>query len=239
MPTSPKQPKQTSQIGTLSESSLHADLKDYFSEPGDSQEVEIEGYYIDICRGQQLIEIQTRHFAALKTKLQTLSPSYTINVVHPIAQEKWIVRQESNGEIVSRRKSPKGGRVEDLFSELIRYPNMISTPNVSLTIALIQADEIWLNDGKGSWRRRKWSIADRKLLKVHKTILFQSSVDLLKLLPRTLPEEFTNRQLSQALGIRARLAQKMTYCFRKLDLVETCGKQGKANLHRITTTTQA
>src|SRR3970040_1355318 len=56
-------------IGTLRETSLHAALKTWYARPGDELEASVEGYQIDLRRGAQLIEIQTRNFAALKRQL--------------------------------------------------------------------------------------------------------------------------------------------------------------------------
>ena len=87
------------QIGTLSERSLHAGLKTWLAEPGDEQEVKVDGFYIDIVRelpdgDQLLIEIQTRNLGAMKRKLAKLLPNYKVLLVHPIPQVKWIVREK-------------------------------------------------------------------------------------------------------------------------------------------------
>src|SRR3972149_3683834 len=65
-------PDATHTIGTLRETSLHAALKTWYARPGDELEASVEGYQIDLRRGAQLIEIQTRNFAALKHKLAPL-----------------------------------------------------------------------------------------------------------------------------------------------------------------------
>ena len=61
-------------IGTLSEKSLHAGLKEWLSQPGDTFEVKVDGFVIDIVRGDVLFEIQTRHLYAMKRKLSKLLP---------------------------------------------------------------------------------------------------------------------------------------------------------------------
>jgi len=99
-------------IGTLTEKSLHAALKEWLSRPDDRQEVRVDGFVIDIVRGDTLIEIQTRNFGAMKRKLAQLLSQHPIHLNHPIAVEKWIVRQTENGDDISRRKSPKRGRAE-------------------------------------------------------------------------------------------------------------------------------
>ncbi len=50
-------------IGSLNEKSLHAALKAWCLQPGDQTEVPVDGYIIDIVRGDLLIEVQTRNFS--------------------------------------------------------------------------------------------------------------------------------------------------------------------------------
>ena len=61
-------------IGTLSEKSVHAVLKNYFAPNADFHEVPIEGYVADIYTGREIIEIQTRQFHRMREKLQAFLP---------------------------------------------------------------------------------------------------------------------------------------------------------------------
>ena len=217
-------------IGTLSERSLHASLKNWLAEPGDEIEKQVDGYHIDIVRGQLLIEIQTKNFSAIKNKLTRLLEEQQVTLVHPIARVKWIQRIDKRGRKVSRRKSPRRGHIEHLFQELVRIPKLASHPNFSLKVLFIHEEEIWRDDGKGSWRRGKWSISDRRLLKVVDFRDLETTEDYLDLLPDGLAQEFSNRQLSEALGISSHLAGKMSYSLRKMGALETVGKKGNAHL---------
>ncbi|MEC7841820.1 MAG: hypothetical protein VX911_02980, partial [Candidatus Latescibacterota bacterium] len=76
-------------IGTLREKSLHAAVKEWYAEPGDRVEEKVEGFVIDIVRPDLLIEIQTRAFLPLKRKLNRLTETHRVRLVHPIAGEKW------------------------------------------------------------------------------------------------------------------------------------------------------
>ncbi|GMQ79269.1 MAG: hypothetical protein BMS9Abin02_1842 [Anaerolineae bacterium] len=220
-------------IGTQKENSLHAAMKDYYFRPGDNVEVEVGRYVIDIVRGQRLIEIQTANFYTLKAKIENLLQDYHVRVVHPIPQDRWILRLSKNGEVKARRKSPKHGRPEDLFDELVGLVNIVGNPHFSLEVALIQDEVIWIDDGRGSWRRKGWSVADRKLIKVIDTFLYERPLDYLSLLPRSLEGPFTNADLSKALKIRRRLAEKMTYCLRKMGLIEMVGTRQRFKLYSI------
>ncbi len=219
-------------IGTLGERSLHAALKDYYSQPGDLHEVEVDGYVIDIVRGEQLIEIQTRNFAAMKTKLARLTASHPVRVVHPIAAEKWIVKLGPDGRTpLERRKSPQHGTVAHIFRELVSFPHLVPRDNLTLEVALVREEEVRVNDGQGSWRRHGWSITDHRLLGVVEQRRFETVDDFRALLPASLPEPFTTRELAGALGERLYIAQKMAYCLRGMGAVEMTGKRGQAYLY--------
>ena len=97
----------------------------------------------------------------------------------------------------------------------------------------MDAEEYLIDDGKGSWRRRGWSIHDRRLVEVVERRIFRSPADFIDLLPRGLPQEFTARQLSKATGLRIRLTQKMVYCLRRMKVIEVSGRKGRANLYRV------
>ena len=217
-------------IGELNEKSLHAALKAHYARPGDEVEVELDGYVIDIVWDGLLLEIQTGNFAAINTKLHHLVQDHPLRLIYPIACEKWILKlpQENGGEIV-RRKSPKKGRVEEVFREVVRIPHLLIHPHFSLEIAFIQEEEVRRYAGPHRWRRRGWEIVERRLVDVVGTRLFKTPADWAALLPDTLPDPFTTQELADVLGINRRLAQQMAYCLRKADIIQLCGKRGKSN----------
>jgi len=217
-------------IGELNEKSLHAALKARYARPGDEVEVELDGYVIDIVRTDTLIEIQTGNFSAIKAKLNALVPEHSLRLIYPIAKEKWILKlpQEPGGEIV-RRKSPRRGRIEDVFWELVRIPHLLTHPNLTLEVAFIQEEEVRRYAGKHRWRRRGWETVERRLLDVMKVHIFRTQDDWAALLPAALPDPFTTQELADVLSINRRLAQKMAYSLRKADIIQLCGKRGKSN----------
>jgi hypothetical protein len=219
-------------IGTFQEKSLHAALKEWYARPGDVMEAPVDGFVIDIVRGELLIEIQTRNFGAIKHKLTTLTERHPVRLVHPIAQEKWIIRVDADGHtLLGRRKSPKRGRLVHLFDELVSFPHLIANPNFSIEILLTQEDEVRRNDGQGSWRRKGWSIYDHRLIDVVQSTLLASPSDFRACLPPALDPPFTNRDLAAALDLPHRLAQKMTYCLRKMGVLSVAGKRRHALLY--------
>jgi hypothetical protein len=221
-------------IGLLNEKPLHASLKEWYAQSGDQFEVTVDGFVIDIVRDDLLLEIQTGNFASIKSKLIKLARAHRIRLIYPIAQEKWIIKQaRDNSGGVNRRKSPRRGRVEDLFWEMVSFPHLLVNPNFSLEVLLIREEEVRRYDGKRNWRRRGWVSEERRLLEVVDQRLFESAPDFQALLPDKLGESFTTSDLAEAMGISRQLAQKMAYCLRKVRVFELIGKRGRANLYSL------
>ena len=210
-------------ININNEKSLHSSIKQWYAVPGDRLEVKVDKYIIDLVREDSLIEIQTRNFSAIGNKLRALVKYNKVMLVHPIAIEKYIVTTEGS-ERVSIRKSPKKGKLVDLFDELIRIPDLMEEDNFILEILMTKEEEIRCKDGKGSWRRKGISIKDRKLLEVVEKITFRKEEDFLRFLPEELPGKFTNKDLAKALKVKANKARKITYCFRKMKILKEVGK---------------
>ena len=218
-------------IGLINEKPLHASLKQWYARPGDRFEVPVDGFVIDIVRDDLLIEIQTRNFAAINSKLCKLARSYEVRLVYPLVQEKWIARSRDGGVVV-RRKSPKRGRLEDLFWELVSIPQLLSNPNFSLEVLMTREEEVRRYARNRKWRRRGWVIEGRRLVDVVDRRLFVRSTDWLKFVPEKL-QSFTTKDLATVADTNRDLAQKMAYCLRHAKMIELIGRQGRANLYRV------
>ncbi len=219
-------------IGTYQEKSLHAALKSWYAAPGDKAEHAVDGFVADLVRADEVIEIQTRNFAALKRKLAALLPRHRVRLVHPVPSRKWIVRLDRDGAtVLSRRRSPKRGTVLDVFDELVSIPHLVAHPRFALEVLLVEVEETRQQDGRGSWRRRGWSIHDQTLIGVERQHLFHGPADFAALLPATLREPFTSSQLAARFGVRRSQAQKIAYCLRHMGAIELVGKRGNAYLY--------
>jgi hypothetical protein len=227
-------------IGILAERSLHAALKKWYAQAGDATEVPLDGFHIDLVRGDLLIEIQTRNFFALKRKLSKLLESHRLRLIHPIAAEKWLVRVAADGVTeISRRRSPKRGTFEDIFDELVHIPSLLTHPNFSLEILLIRQEEIrrvrHLREQPARRTRfpRDWDRHDHRLVQVLDARTIASLDDVRAFLPSNLPAPFTNRDLARLLGNNYSRAQSMTYVMRQIGVVQITGKRGRSILYEI------
>ncbi len=227
---SPELAQTPNHITVLNEKPLHADLKVWYARPGDQQEVRVDGYFVDIVRGELLVEIQTRNFFAIRRKLATLLDEHRVRLVHPIAHERWIVREAPDGSVLGRRKSPKRGMVEDIFHELISMPELVARPGFSLEVLLTREEESRRQGGR-RWRRQGWVTRERRLIEVIESRLIRGTEDLAAFLPSGLAGPFTTADLAVALDRPRQLAQRMAYCLRTVGVIEAVGKQGNAVLY--------
>ncbi len=222
-------------IGTLKESSLHAALKAHFAEPGDRSEVEVLGYFVDIFRADpagerdEVIEIQTGNFAAMRAKLRSLLDTHRVTVVYPLAEEKFIlhVKDDAFGREspLARRRSPKRGRIEEVLEELLYVYESALHPHFTLKVVFVREVQIRRDDGRGSWRRRGVSIVDRRLEAVLGERCFSGPSDYAQLLPSVLGEPFTVKELAAVSKLPSRTAGRMAYCLCKMDVIRMVGKK--------------
>jgi hypothetical protein len=216
----------------MQERSLHAALREWYVRPGDRLEVEVDGYLVDIVRGEMLIEIQTGNFSSIKEKLADLTRRHPVRLVYPIAQEKWIIRLAANGLAeLSRRKSPRRGHLLHLFDELVSVSHLLSDRNFSLEVLMIREEEVRRHHPSGGWRRRGWGRYDRRLLTVLGRVRLETPSDFVNLLPSCLEQPFTTAELGRAVRQSRSLAQKMAYCLRKMGVLHAVGKRVNALLY--------
>ncbi len=221
-------------IGMLNEKPLHEALKRCYALPGDVFEVPVDGFVVDIVRGDLLIEVQTRNFSAIKRKLEKLLVDHPVRLVYPIPRVKWITKREpadGGDRPVSRRRSPKSGAFEHVFEELVRLPGLLKHPNFSIELLLIEEEEVRRHDGARCWRRRGWVTDERRLLRVVDRRTFYTPADMRAFIPAALAEPFSVTDLATATNVNRTLAGKMIYCLRAMGCVAPAGKRANAILY--------
>jgi hypothetical protein len=221
-------------IGLVRERPLHASIKEWYAQEGDRVEVPVDEFVIDIVRDDLLIEIQTRGFSMMKRKLNALlERGHRVRVVHPIAVDRWIVAVNADGELLSRRRSPRHGCAADIAAELVSFPALLGDPRFEIELLLTAQDELRVRvDGK-CWRRRGWTVVERRLVEVVDRVLITHPEDLVRLLPPDLPTQFTTAELAAGLRRPRRVAQQLAYCLAKAGVVDTVGKRGHAVLYEV------
>ena len=217
------------------ETSLHRDLKSIYAGDEAQTEVRLENFRIDAVVEQQLIEIQHSDLAAIRDKIRALCRTREVLVVKPLVASKLLVKRSApGGDVVDRRRSPKRGRMVDVFNELVHFTSVFPHPNLSLEIAMVEVEE-WRYPGHGRRRRRRendFQVEDQKLLKLSDRRRLATAADLWTLLPGVdLPAPFHTGDLVETLGVRRRLAERIAYVLRETGAVNCVGKQGNSLLY--------
>lgn len=219
-------------IGTLHEGALHADLKRRLALPGDAFEQPVDGYVVDLVRGDLLVEVQTGGFAPLKDKLHDLLSRHRVRVVAPVARTRTIVRVGEDGARSPRRRSPKRGRIEDVFERLVAIPDLVAHPRFELELVVTAETELRAQAPGRARHRKGWIIVGRALDDVLERRLVRSPGDLAALLPAGLDDAFTTADVARAASMPRALAQQMLYCLHRAGALARVGKVGNAHRYR-------
>ena len=219
---------------------MHRSLKFQYRGNGGTTETTIEtlvgDFVCDAKSGEgEIIEVQIGSFGPLKKKIKNLTQTGNVRIIHPIIVQKQIELFDENGLLLHRRKSPRKGNAWDLFKALLYAPELPLLKNLAIELAFVDIVEKRLDDGKGSWRRKGVSIADRHLSAWRHTVVLKKPKDYNQFVPFLTNEEFTVRDMALKANIKTALARKTLYVLVKMGLLECIGKQGKAHVYRRST----
>lgn len=219
-------------IGTLGEKSLHAVLKTFYEPDPACHEIPVGGYVADIVGEDGVIEIQTRQFSRLIPKLDAFLEACRVTVVYPILEERWTVWLSPEGELVSRRKSPKKGRLSDVLDELYALQYALDHPRFTLCLCRLEVEDRRLLDGYGPQKKRRATKLDRIPLRLIGEERFYAPEDYLRLLPEGLPEVFTRKEAAAAGRLTAYQTATLVNLLCYLGQLEQIGTRGRAFLYR-------
>lgn len=221
-------------IGTLSEKTVHAVLKNYYAPDTDTHEVPIENYVADIFTGDEIIEIQTRSFHLMRKKLDCFLNLYPVTIVHPIPRNKWInwVEEES-GEISDKRKSPKKGTPYFVFPELYKIKPYLKDKNLRFRLALIDMEEYRLLNGWDKKKKKGSCRLDRIPKEFVEEIELNCTEDYMQFIPFGIQEPFDSKIFAKEAHIRIDLARTVLNILEYLEIVERIGKKGNSFLYQI------
>ena len=221
-------------IGTLSEKTLHAVLKRYYEPHGDNHEVKIGGYVADIVGEHGIIEIQTRNFDRLRTKLAAFLPAARTTVVYPAVGLKWLCWVDKDtGEVTNRRKSPRKGGLYDVIPELYKIKAQLFHPNLQIAVPVIELTEYRYLDGWSGDRKKGSTRCERIPQALMAEYRLSGREDYRQFLPGTLPEEFDSAEFAKAANIRRPLAQTTLLLLTLAEVVQRVGKRKNAYVYRV------
>lgn len=222
----------------MAETSLHRDLKRLYAPDEERTEVRLGRYRIDaVTPDETLVEIQHGSLSAIRRKIRALLEEHRVKVVKPLVVGKQLVKlRRKNGRVVDRRRSPKRGRLLDVFDELVYFTDVFPHRRLTLEVVLVEVEE-WRYPGHGRrrWRRPgDFQVADQRLVEVRETRRLRTAADLRRLVPADrLPSPFHTGHLADVLEVDRWVAQRIAYCFRKMGTARNVGKEANALLYEF------
>ena len=219
-------------FGTLNERTLHSAVKAYIEPDRAFREVAFGGFIADILRDGAITEVQTGSVTPLVKKLLRLPPEVPVTIALPIVREKTICMIDENGELISRRRSPKKSSFAESFYQLPRLLPLAGRDQLWLRLILLDADEYRSTLPVQRIGRRDCRRIDRIPTRIveDRTLAFPG--ELAGLLPG-LPPVFTREELKRATRLSDRGMSGGLSALIKLGVVEQAGKDGRKNLYRI------
>lgn len=219
-------------IGTYKEKKLHIMLKKYFEPDSAFHEIPTNGYIADIRRDGVITEIETSGFCGLKPKLEAYLPDFKVNLVFPMAQQKYISWIDPDtSEITSRKKSPKKANAYDLLFELVYILPFVKNENLTILAPLLEIDEYRLLNGWSMDRKRGSSKYESIPTDIFEMIVLSDDDDYRKLIPEACGMEFTVPEFAKAAKLQSRSAYAVVKVLNERGVIQVCGKKGRAVLY--------
>ena len=216
-------------IGTLGEKTLHLALKYYFAPDSSTHEQKIGGFVADAVTEEGVIEVQTRSLWRLKQKLRAFLPCAPVTVVYPVTEETVLICVDENGEVQSRRKSPKHETVWHAMPEIVRLKEFLNDPRFRICPAAVSVVQYYRQKNRSE--REK---LDRAPLSLNGIYMLGSAEDYLALLPPGIAAEQTAGSLADALHIPMECAAAYLMILRTLGAATVTGRRGRENVVTIT-----
>jgi acyl dehydratase len=220
-------------IGTLSEKTLHAVIKRYMEPYEGNHETKIGAYVADIVGEDGIIEIQTRSLSRMRKKLETFLDVAHVTVVYPIAHSKWVCWVDpATGETSAKRRSPKTGSFYHAFGELYGIRQLLTHPNLTIRLLLVDMEEYRHLDGWNKTKKRGSSRYERIPLALHDELEVGGDKGFAALIPEGLPEHFTSRDFAHVAGLHLSEAQTALNVLHAIGVLERCGKRERMNVYK-------
>ena len=220
-------------IGRLGEKSLHKIIK-FYLEPDESfHEIKYLGSVADIKNAQGVYEIQTRSTEKLIPKLDKFLSETPVTVVIPLATEKtvrWL--DTESGELTEPRKSPRHENEYTVLRELYKIRSFLNNKNLRVKLLYLRVEEYRYLNGWDKERKRGSTRMERIPLELLDEREFCTPRDYASLIPESLSEVFTSKELVKAAKIPQRISSYATAALVHAGVIEKIGKKGNAFLYK-------
>ena len=223
---------QSKGIGTLSEKTVHAVLKEYYGGGEENKEIPLGGFVADVVSEDGVIEIQTRALYRLERKLEALLPLCRVTVVYPIEARKYLLDIDpDSGELISKRLSPKRVKIWHGIAELYGIRKFLGDENLTVRFPVLTVEETRI---RAVEKKRRADKIDKLPSEMTEEVVIRRKEDIAALLPEELPDGFTSAEFAKLCRINADTAGKCIRVLSVMGIITECGKQGRCKLWKKT-----
>lgn len=212
-------------VGGLGEKSTHRALKYYFLPQKDCHEQKIGGFVADGLGEEGVLEIQSRSLYTLLPKLEAFLPDYPVTVVYPVVTQAEILWLDPlTGEVAARGSHSRRCGVNGVLPQLYGIRKLLPNPRLRIAAITLTQRQLRLLDGRGKEKKIHATKLDNLPLSAGEILWLNRPEDYRELLPLSLKEPFTARQLAQALRLPQKEGSAVAGVFAALGLLEKSGR---------------
>lgn len=227
-----KEEKRT--IGVQKEKILHRVLKYYLCEDDTNHEIMVGHFYADVKQNEQIFEIQTQNFNALRKKLDFFLPNYEVCIVYPTSRNKVLHNINAYGELLKIQKSPKKGTPFQILVEMYKIKTYLKNPHLSFLVVYLDMDEYRTIVPKQHIRSKGYI----RYKQVPKTLVGEYALieksDYIQILEEyNLRGDFTVNDFSKIFKLSYAKASSAVQVLNYLEIIQKKGKIGRKNLWTI------
>lgn len=212
-------------IGTLSEKSVHAELKDMIADR-EYQELKVLNYICDVVIDNEIYEVQTSKFKAISNKIRNLleRTDYNITVLIPVYRKNKIIFYENN-EIVRESRTRHKGVLMDRIDELESLKEFIGHKRFKIKFIELDTIDIRLSGGRANRGIKQ----DKQIEKVLNTYLIENSCDLNCFVSMyDIGETFTVADIKKYTKTNAKYLHNGLKILKEMKVIDLIGKKGNA-----------
>lgn len=220
-------------IGTLGERTLHAILK-LFLEPDTScHEQKVGRHVADILCGDEITEIQTRAFSALRKKLSAYRGKYRVNIVYPIDRTKYISWIDpETGEVTERHKSPKRGEAWQILRELYALCPIMPLEDVRILLVFVNTEEYRVLSGRSRDKKHFGAARYERIpTELCDIVTLEAPEDFAALIPPALGDTFSAAEFAKAAKMTPRASGYAMRALTMLGVIEHTSNEGRAYIY--------
>ncbi len=208
-------------IGVLTEKEIHKVLKNYYSKSIEHQEVQLFKMYADIFDGEQIIEIQTKQFNKMNSKLKVFLEHYPTTIVYPLIIKKTIILYDADEKLLRQRKSPIKRHEFEIFKELYRIKPYLVNRKLKLKILTLETVEYRRLLKVIKWRK-KFAKLNEYPIDLFDEVTIEYPGYYLNIIDFN--EAFTSTDLANKYQIPNKLATVMLNVLNDIKIVKRIGK---------------